>query len=484
VVILDQWPEWAFEAKHAAFTGGFARLLSEGEWYVGEHPSAATLTAPGHAQIGSGAPPAASGILANEWYHRELDRRLASVVGADGSRSAAWSRVPGLGDSIARAGTGAKAVAIALKDRSAILSLGHAGMPIWYDKTAIAWTTPRPPAWLAEHAARQPLAPQLQAPWVPLDPARLGALAVPDERPGELGEKKFGATFPHDPATTGDPADAVFATPTGIAITFAAALAAIDGEPLGVDPAADLLVISLSSHDYVGHGWGQDSWEMWDTELRIDRELERFLAELDRRVGAGRWSLIVTSDHGASPMPETTGDGGRLDYETIHEVAQAAAAAELGEGRWVADAKYPNIFFTPALLARPTPERDRAIAAVTTAVAALPGIGWVEPRARFAGPCDDRQGDARAVCLAIDVERSGDLIYMPRAHWILQDRGEPLATAHGSIHRYDREVPLIVLAPGRTSHPRRTHPRATRSMTEVAPTVAHWLGVTPPLELR
>jgi hypothetical protein len=72
---------------------------------------------------------------------------------------------------------------------------------------------------------------------------------------------------------------------------------------------------------------------------------------------------------------------------------------------------------------------------------------------------------------------------MPKPHWVLQDRDEPIATAHGSIYPYDRQVPMIVLAPGRQTHAPLTRPLATRSMTEVAPTIARWLGVTPPLEL-
>jgi len=482
VLVLDQWPQWAFEAKRAELTGGFRRLLSEGVWYVGEHPSAATLTAPGHALIGSGAPSSTSGILANEWYHRDLDKRLGSIEDVDGSRTAKWSRVFGLGDSIARANTGAKAVAIALKDRSAILSLGHAGLSIWYDNKAVAWTSHQVPAWLA--ALNQTPIP-IHEIWKPVDPALLAKLSgLPDNNAGELGEKKFGATFPHEPDATGDAADAVFSTPTGIDISFTAATAAIDGEGLGEDEHGDLLVISLSAHDYVGHGWGHESWEMWDLELRLDRAIDQFLGMLDRRVGRGRWSMIVTSDHGASPVPERAGDGGRLDYETIHEVAAHAAMAELGEGRWVANVKYPNVFFTRELLAKPEDVRDRASAAVASAIAALPGIAWARPKTQLAGDCDNRIGDARVICLALDVERSGELVYMPKPHWILQDRHEKLATSHGSMYAYDRQVPMIVLAPDRTAHAPHTRATGTRSMTEVAPLVARWLRVTPPLELR
>src|SRR5438067_667498 len=80
LLVLDQWPAWAFDAKRVALHGGgFDRLLAEGEWHVGRHPSAATLTAPGHALLGTGEPTAASGILSNSWYHRDLDKMLEAA---------------------------------------------------------------------------------------------------------------------------------------------------------------------------------------------------------------------------------------------------------------------------------------------------------------------------------------------------------------------------------------------------------------------
>jgi len=88
------------------------------------------------------------------------------------------------------------------------------------------------------------------------------------------------------------------------------------------------------------------------------------------------------------------------------------------------------------------------------------------------------------VCEGLDLERSGDLIYMPAEYWVLQDRDEQVATGHGSVYSYDRRVPLLVLGPGRTPHPPATRSGPTHSMIEVAPLLARWLGVTPPLELR
>jgi len=481
LLVVDQLPQWAFERKRAHLTGGFDRLLREGEWHTGQHPSPATLTGPGHALLGTGEPPATSGILANEWWNRDAERVVKSVEGLDGRRSADWMRVPALGDSIAVARSGAKAVAVSLKDRAAILPLGGAGIPIWYDKKAVGFTSTTPIAWLAEHNRAAPISAHLRDVWTPLDPEKLARMSgVTDAEPGEVGEKGFGPTFPHALAETEDPADAVYATPLGNQLVFDTAVAAIDGEHLGTDDTPDLLVISLSAHDYVGHGWGHESWEAWDVMLRLDEQLGRFLTTLDTKVGTDRWAMLVTSDHGASPMPERM-NGGRITFESLEDAANRAAVAELGAGHWIGSAKYPSVYLNAAARAKPAKEVAIALKKIIFALRSYPGIARAERTSDFAGRCETRTGDAFSICLMLDPERSGEVFYLPAAGWILEEEAERLATAHGSFHDYDRNVPVIMLPPGRRAHAPLAKPSATTvQMVRIATVVARWLGVTPP----
>jgi arylsulfatase A-like enzyme len=245
--------------------------------------------------------------------------------------------------------------------------------------------------------------------------------------------------------------------------------------------------VSLSAHDYVGHGWGHESQEMWDMTLRLDAALAQFLAALDAKAGAGNWAMIVTSDHGASPSPARAHPpGGVVTFADVKDAAQRTAVAELGAGDWVADAKYPTIYFTKAFLAQPDKERAIATRKVMLALRSIPGIGRVEKAADFEGDCAHRtDADARAICYTLDPERSGDLVWLPAANWVVAEAGDPTTTAHGSLHDYDRRVPLIVLAPGRRAHAPLAHPDATLvPMTTISAMLAHWLGVTPPQELR
>ena len=470
VIVVDQLPQWAFIEKRQHLTRGFARLLREGDWKIGEHPSAATLTAPGHALIGTGQPPAKTGILANEWFDRASAKMVGSIEDPAGGVSAARLRVPGLGSAVQ---PGGKAIAVSLKERAALLTLGSAGTPIWYDKNAVAFTSSKPLAWLAAHTRARPIT--LGYVWTPADPARLAELSkTTDDQPGEIGEKGFDATFPHAVAETKVPADAIFATPLGNDLVFDVAEAAIAGEQLGADAIPDVLVLSLSAHDYIGHGWGHESWEAWDATLRLDERLHAFLAALDHRVGTGRWALVLTSDHGASPLPERIG-GGRITHDSIVDATNRAAIAELGAGTWIGSSKFPYVWLSDAARAQPARERNIALKKIMFALRSYPGIDTVGKTADFAGNCEMRTGDAAAICWMIDPERAGEIFYLPKPGWIFQWADEPQATAHGSLHDYDRHVPVIIVEPGAPAHGPQTDARGTIPMQDVHAIVSRWL---------
>lgn len=482
LLVVDQLPAWAFTVKRAALTGGFDRLLREGEWHTGQHPSAATLTAPGHALLGTGEPTATSGILANTWWDRDSGKLVESVRDANGAVTSAWLRVPGLGDAMQAANrtrpVAGKAIAISLKDRASILTLGHAGTPIWYDPKALAWTSLAPVPWLAEWNRTHPIRAHLKDVWKPLDAARLATLTgIADAAPGEIGDKGFGPAFPHDLGATKDPAQAIYAAPIGNELVLDTATEALAAEELGADDVPDLLVVSLSAHDYIGHAWGHESWEAWDALLRLDQRLAVFVTALDERVGAGRWAMIATSDHGASPMPK-----GRLTYTQIKDAANKAAATELGGGEWIADAHFPTVFLTKAALAQK--DRAKAVKKIVFALRSFPGLARVERTSDVAGRCDQRTGELFRLCLSVDPQRSGEIVFVPRQGWTIGSAEDPHATAHGSLNDYDQQVPVIMLEPGRTAHAAAMQASETTiQMVRIATVVARWLGIPPPSTL-
>ncbi len=484
LLIVDQLPQWSFETKRTALTKGFARLLTEGEWRVGVHPSASTRTASGHALLGTGMPPSGSGILDNSWWNRDDQRQVESTEGADGSVSTRFLKLPGLGDALASHGRGAKAVGIGLKVRGARLVLGHQGLAIAYDHKKGTWfshgtSVPGATAitWLDDYNRAHPVGKRL-ATWTPLDPARMPELtSTTDEVRGEAGIKGFDTTFPHDPNVTKAPLEALLALPLGDEMALEIAETALDREQLGTDTATDLLVVSFSAHDYVTHGWGHESWEAWDAELRLDARIGAFLDALDAKVGRGRWALMLTSDHGGAPLPERN-NGGRFTYSQVQRAANAAASAVLGNGEWVVSAYFPTVYLSKSALAQPPKELENAKKKILFALRSFPGIAVADRTEAYAGNCDARTGDAKLICLALDPERSGDFVYMPAYGWLVHDN-EPLATGHGSPHDYDRRVPVLTLPIGRTPHAPLAVPSGEMSLADVAPLLRTWLGVAP-----
>jgi len=486
LVVIDQLPAWGLAARRGAYRRGLARLLDGGVHFArAEYPYAITFTAPGHAAIGTGAPPHETGIVANTWYRRaagveqngELDP-ASPVLGVDGAplakvegASAAALRVDGLAEAL-RAGTGGRgrSVAIAGKARAACFVAGkRPDVVLWYEPAAQAMTTSAAygarPAWAADLDRAHPVAPLLTRVWALADPDVVGAATGgPDDGPGETE-----ARFPHRLAALGDPAKALRLVPALDELEVDTAIAAIAGEGLGADDVPDLLAISFSAHDYAGHQWGQESWEMFDLERRLDAQLGRLLDVLDVRVGRGRYAVVLTSDHGATRMPDLTG-GARILPATIEAAAEAAAAALLGPGDWVEAVSSAMIYARPAVLA--SPRQAEVLAAMARAVEAVPGVAAVVPMdAAGCASADDR---VRRVCGSTVPGESGELLVWPTDGGLVTSY--PRGTSHDAPSPDDRTVPVIVYGPGVA--PREvTDPVSALAVTA---TVAKLLGVAPP----
>lgn len=499
LLVIDQLPTWAFERDRHLFTGGLARLLREGAYVrAAELPYASSFTAPGHATISTGTTPSTHGVIGNQWFRRAEDKErgaeydpaapqlrvvtetietpgAAPSLVLDDTASAIALRSPGLAEALRAARPTSTSVAIALKARAAVFVAGqHPDLAIWYEANAGGMTTSRAyapalPSWLTQLARDKPTRRFIGQTWEPLDAASLAkATGVPDDGQGEGNANGLGVAFPHPIV---DP-DAIVHTPFGDEVVLDAVYAALPALALGADDAPDLLAIGLNAHDYAGHVFGPDSWESLDLTLRLDRQLDALFDELDRRVGADGWALVMTSDHGATPLVERARDkdARRIPSGTIVAAVQQALVPLLGDGAWVAKISSNQLYLSTAI--EPA-TRARALAAAVTAIAALPGIEGVYRAAETMGHCEARAGMERAVCLALAPDISGDLYIVPRRGSLLTDY--TTGTHHDAPNADNREVPVIVRAPGLAPQ---TIARA--SLLQVAPTVAALLGVPPP----
>ncbi len=496
LIVIDQLPMWVFERDKSHFTGGLARMLREGAFAVGELPYANPYTAPGHAAIGTGAPPSVTGVLGNTWYRRKEGRERdaeydpdspvfsvglpnAGVLTDDNNGSSKMLRVEGLADTLRKTTKGrAHSVAIGLKARASTFVVGKfPDVAVWYEAAAGGMTTSKayaaePPRWLVELAATSPATRYFRKSWTPLDPAMLAKVTrIPDNAPGEGSAEGLGTTFPHDLALSGSPAKAMMHTPFADEIVLETAYAAIDALELGKDDVPDLLAICFNAHDYAGHLWGPDSWEVLDLTMRLDAALGTLFTALDDKLGAGRWAAVLTSDHGATPVVERGKPGAtRVTSDRITSVIDGVFASQ-GPGPWVAKVSSSNVYFTPSI--GKVRDQEGFLVGAGHALEGDPGIARAGPTSRLAGNCEERQGMEQAICYSIVDGESGELYVLARAGSLITDYRT--GTHHDAPYDDNRRVPILVLAPGVSSHQ-----DGAVSILQVAPTVAALLGIPAP----
>lgn len=483
LVSVDQLAQWVFDAArpHLAADGGFARLASQGAQFTDvRYAHACTETGPGHATIGTGVSASVHGIVRNQWWVREkaaktycVDEPMPALpeMPEAKNRGAGLLRAPTLAAAMEAQDARTVTVAVAWKDRSAILMAGaKADLAVWCEYstgrfvTNTAWAK-AVPTWLAGFNAAKPLDQWFGQTWDRVGPASAYALLA-DDRPYETvhADGRKARTLPAT-LTGGGPAPAsayyaqLYASPFGNTAVRLCAEAAVRGMQLGKDDVTDLLCVGFSSTDVVGHAFGADSVEARDGMLRLDRELALLLRCLDEQVGEGRYALFLTADHGVSPTPEWVRaqgvDAGRGVIQTMVGAAvEKAVAAALGAppaGRkFVAHVGEWSVFFDDATLDAVRGERPlaeaRQLAARAAAKAATKARGIAAAHAT-----DDLQqqavGDdpiAAALLAGLHEGRAGDVQLVVKPCWL-----DGVTTAsHGSPHEYDRRVVGFALGQG------------------------------------
>ena len=511
----------------AAGRRGFLRLAREGaSWVDARHRHAPTITGPGHATIGSGTYPSVHGIVANEWWERAegaakgrpvycVDDPDAVVFGAEGAAQGAKKVGPrnfrgdSLGDAMKAGLTPTpRVVGLSIKDRSAILLAGRrADACFWIDPRTDGFVTcDRFALFRGESegakAARVEVEttlrtfndkrlPEFVRAWT-LDPAAGKGYeeAAPDDRPPEGA----GAVFPHEPRFPRDIRHAV-SSPAGNDLLVAALEAFVPLGPgdeasprtgaaaslaLGArEGAVDLLCLSFSTPDLVGHRYGPDSQEAADDLMRLDGSLERLLALLDEKVGAGRFWLALTADHGVAPLPEAAVqwglDAGRLfetDLGATAAAALAACKALIPYAPTVEAVVDQDVWL--GLDAVPHELRPLARSVVRDALVAHAGVARAYTRDQLLEGRVPPDAAGSGALRSFDPARSGDVVLFARPFWVY---GGPVpGTSHGQPWSYDARVPLMLMGPGVVPGPR----MESAAVVDLVATLAALLHVTPP----
>jgi len=468
---LTRWP--------GQLTGGLGRLHSGGAVFTRAYQDhAITETAPGHASTLSGRFPRSTGIVANV---SGVSDAQAPLIGGGGPGASPFRfRGSTLTDWLRTRDLRTRALSVSRKDRGAILPLGRAHQSAFWYVGDGRFTTSRYyadtlPTWVREFNERRSAQRYAGQSWTPLLPA--ASYAERDSVPVEAGGR--GYTFPH--RLSANPDSAALALPSFPwmdQVTLDMALAGLEAMQLGRGPQTDVLAVSLSTTDAVGHRYGPDSREIHDQVVRLDRMLGVFLDSLYATRDSSRVVIALTSDHGVTPFPEIRhgADAARFYVASAPFTAwlrQAARGAGLDSTAFSFDDGV--VFHDPDAFARAGVSQavvlPRILRDFTAFARRQPGILRADLVADLPRDSATSESSRRwAHMIPPDLPVGAVATIRPDHVW-----GSRGSAHHGTPNEVDARVPIIFygagIRPGR-------YDRFTR-VVDIGPTLARVVGVPP-----
>ena len=498
-IVVDQM-RWDYLYRYYdryAENGGFKRMLNQG--FSCENtfiPYAPTVTACGHASIYTGSVPAVNGITGNFWYDNLLNKTVYctedATVKTVGSNTTAGLQSPRnmfsntIGDEL-RLATNfrSKVVGVALKDRGSILPAGHtANAAYWYDSKTGDWITStfymeELPQWVKTFNAKKLVDQYFKTGWNTLYPINTYVQSTADENAYE--NKPFGSDakgFPYNLSKfAGTNYGVLPSTPFGNTLTAEMAKAAVINEQLGADAITDLLAVSFSSTDYVGHSFGPNSIEAEDIYLRLDKELGDLFTFLDSKVGKDQYTVFLSADHGAAHVPAFISDhkspGNLVNTNAIVDTLNATLKNKFGKEKLVIDISNNRVDLNLPLIESGQLNMKEIKTLIINYLGKQPGIAR-------AFDIDDIQTTPLNAKVRVMLNngyypnRCGQIQLVLQPQWL--EGTSPRGTSHGLWNPYDSHIPLVWygwgINKGKTN--RETY------MTDIASTLAALLHIQMP----
>jgi predicted AlkP superfamily pyrophosphatase or phosphodiesterase len=474
-IVVDQFRQDYFYRFGGDYNSGLQRIWQQGAVFTNAHyEHFPTVTAIGHSTLLSGATPSLSGIVGNEWYDRALKKQITSVtdeehklLGASGSGSSPRNLlVSTLVDELKMSGRApVKAVGISIKDRSAILPIGRMGdAAYWFDNktgnmVSSSYYFAELPPWVQDFNRQRTADQWLGKDWKPWgSPAAKAFLTM-----APAADEKYWASMQR--------------TPFGNELLEAFAERAVVEEKLGQKPdSTDVLAVSFSSNDYVGHEAGPDSPRVRDVSIRTDKVLGRLFAFLEKTVGMQNVLVAFSADHGVAPLPEVMRErrmpGGRIPEEAVQQRIEKWLSAKFGSGKWIVGKSGPAPYLNYELIHNRRLELAAVRREAAQAVRSMPHIFRVYTQDQLSqGHTLDDLIDRR-VRNGFHAGRAADVFIVSEPYHIFEKQG----TSHGTPFNYDSHVPLVLVGPG--IKPGKYHRRA--AVNDIAPTLATLLEVEVP----
>lgn len=487
-MMVDQM-RWDYLYKYGERYGedGFKRLIREGfscENTLISH--APTVTAIGHSSVYTGSVPAITGIVGNGWYDRAWGRSIENVedttvtaVGSksNGNRSPRNLLTTTVGDEL-RIATNyqSKVVGVSIKDRAAILPAGHtANGAFWYDEDANSFITSTYymnalPDWATKFNAVNWKDSLMHGSWNTLYPLESYILSDKDDKSYEnvfSGEDK--PVFPHTKPSLSN-------TPFGNTLTLEFAKAAIEGYKLGDGPHTDMLTVSLSSPDKIGHRFGPNSIEVEDNYLRLDKDLGAFFKYLDSRFGKDGYIFFITADHGVGHAPgylqEHNIPGDAINEDAMKERVYAAVKAKYGTADIIQTFTNGQVYLNYEVLSKKGLDKKTVASYIAGLFSQERGLAYAVSQDDLAtAPIPERI--KKMYINGCNTKRSGDIFLLRAAGW---KAGSVKGASHSEWYPYDAHIPLVWMGHG-IKHGKTNR---TVGMVDIAPTLAALLQIQMP----
>jgi len=483
-LMVDQmrW-DYLYKYQDRYGKGGFKRLLEQGfscENTMIQH--APTVTAAGHASVYTGSVPAINGIVGNDWYDRSWGREISNVedstvtalVGSSQKNKSPRNLLTTtIGDEL-RIATNyqSKVVSISIKDRGAILPGGHtANAAFWEGSgkfTTNSYYMDALPGWVKKFNEKDWDKILMPKGWKTLYPIDTYMLSDKDNKDYETvyNDEKT-PVFPHKPS--------ISRSPFGNTWTLEFAKAAIEGYQLGQSDFTDLIAISLSSPDKIGHAYGPNSIEVEDNYLRLDRDLEDLFNYLDKQYGKDGFIFFITADHGANQSPGYLEEH-RIPTGILTDDVFINLDKNLEKKFGVSDIILARsgyqLYMNYDVLSKIGIDKITAANYIIDQLTMAPGIETAFINQHLASATYPEPAKTMLIN-GYNPKRSGDIVIVKSAGW---KSGSRIGATHGDWNPYDAHIPLVWM--GKGIPPGKTHRLV--GMIDIAPTLAALLNIQQP----
>ncbi|UXX78243.1 alkaline phosphatase family protein [Reichenbachiella carrageenanivorans] len=501
-VVVDQMrQEYLYRFANHFGEDGFKRLMNEGFVFKNAHFNyVPTYTGPGHASVYTGTTPRVHGIIANDWYDKYAKQMRYcvqddEVQGVDcegkiGRRSPKNLKTSTITDELRLFSQNrSKVISLSIKDRSAILPGGHQpNGAYWFDAKSGQFITSTfyresLPDWLVKFNKKKLAEKYMKKGWETYKPIAAYVESARDDRPyesKELGGLK--AVFPYDFSEidkSKNKNELIKYTPYGNQLTVDLALAALTAEDLGRDEVTDILAVSFSSTDYVGHAFGPYSKEVQDTYIRLDLDLARLMKALDEQVGKGQWTMFLTADHAVSEIPAYMAENGH-DTDYVNETDYLKMVNEklittFNSAELIENVRNNQIFLNREEIKNKGLDFKEVKAVLANFLVEMEGITAAFDTQEIANYNGDER-DIKLMAAGINAHMSGDVIFAQRAGWLGEWHQKNGGTTHGSGYNYDTHVPMLFYGWGIKNGSSVNY----HSVTDIAPSVSMLLNIKLP----